>query len=48
VDQGTTHPPDTVVIAQGGVRAMQELCDALRAAGLEAALTRPPGGCVSG
>jgi len=45
-DQVTSGDP--IVIAEGGVRAMQELCDALRARGVEAALTRPPGGCVTG
>ena len=45
-DQVTSDDP--IVIAEGGVRAMQELCDALRARGVEAALTRPPGGCVTG
>lgn len=48
VTQPSSNQPDTVVVAQGGVRAMQELCDVLRASGLDAALARPPGGCVSG
>ena len=41
-------PPDAVVIAQGAVRAMRELCDELRGAGLDAALVPPPGGCATG
>ncbi len=35
--------PDVVVIAQGAVADMRDVCDFLRGEGVDAALTKPPG-----
>ena len=39
---------EALVVAQGAVPAMRELCDLLRDHGIGAALTAPPGGAGKG